>query len=102
MWISDVTTPSPKNSSNMVWMAAEAEPVGDVLVHRPALQPVEVLVQPLVSLGDEECAAVQAPWTDDRHSITLRLIPPEVSTRSNALLTLGIGQAASLLGSHSG
>ena len=39
----------------------EADAVDDVLVHGPALQPVQVLVQPLVPLGQERPLAVLAP-----------------------------------------
>ena len=61
MWISVWLTRRPKKSSNIVSIVREAEPVGDVLVHGPTLQAVEVLVQPLVLLGDEALAAVEAP-----------------------------------------
>ena len=67
-------------------MYCEAEPVGDVLVHRPALQPVEVLVQPLVAVGDEHPAAARAAVDEVRQSITRRLIPAGVNTRSKPVL----------------
>ena len=94
VYISTSTTRRPKNVLEHGLDGCQAQPVGDVLVHGPALQPVAVLVQPQVSLGDEECAGSSCTrWTDDRHSITFRLMPPGVSTRSNDLLTLGTGQS---------
>ena len=61
----------------MVSIAPRLEAVGDVLVHGPALQPVEVLVQPLVLLGDEDRAAgtgTGGPMCGS--AITRRRIPP--------------------------